>query len=597
MSLNNHNPTAEVVEKRRTPTPYGGLYKDPETGDEFAPATGPHLLLCAPSGSGKTESVIVPNCWTWPASVVLVSSKDDAMKQVAERRPGPAYLIDLRQIETPDYGGHILRCRIDPTTLIETHDDALNMATWLHRTAGLSLGGRITSHDEPYWAYQIIPALAGLLFAASPQGNAEGIDWVMHAVENPFKPEPPEDIEIPDTTEAELKYVIAQEVTKQKREEKAAELAEKLKGLDEPTTDSDEGDGGGGGGDEDPTERDSEGEGEAGGDDPLQHDIDIKKAELAELQAKKAYDDAVAARKAAERMAAAVTEQRPPEQIRAERLAAGEDPNTVYSELPPSWWDVRQYFARYPDSVIPTRIERVATLAGRQRDSVALGMSAALFPWVYLSVRGQGLPVFDPMWLNNPEATLYILAEPEGGGVGAALPLVQHIVSMWRRKSSMDILEHNLLLAIDELTNTLPLPTLDVLVSEARGLGINMLVALQAAAQIAHRYDPIFMDTLLKIFPVALLLFGSAELELLDQASLWSGITTRGRETLDQTNGNRVISHEEGPLMLPQELQPRKEFTGRLLFRGTYGYEVRLASLDEFRHMFDNGTIEGLVRI
>lgn len=578
MSLNNHNPAGEIVEKRAAPTPYGGLYKDPQTGDEFAPATGPHLLLCAPSGAGKTESVIVPNCWTWPASVVLVSSKDDAMKQVSQRRHGPAYLIDLRQIETPDYGPHILRCRIDPTTLIETHDDALNMATWLHRTAGLSLGGRITSHDEPYWAYQIIPALAGLLFAASPQGNNEGIDWVMHAVENPFKPEPPEDVEIPDTTEAELKYVIAQEATKQKRQEKAAELADKIKDLATATTDSDSPD-------------------EASDEDPLANDIDIKKAELAELQAKKAYEEALAARKAAERMAAAVTEQRPPEQIRAERLAAGEDPNTVYSELPPSWWDVRQYFARYPDSVIPTRIERVATLAGRQRDSVALGMSAALFPWVYLSVRGQGLPVFDPMWLNDPEATLYILAEPEGGGVGASLPLVQHIVSMWRRKSSLDILEHNLLLAIDELTNTLPLPTLDVLVSEARGLGINMLVAVQAAAQIAHRYDPIFMDTLLKIFPVALLLFGSAELELLDQASLWSGITTRGKETLDQTNGNRVISHEEGPLMLPQELQPRQEYTGRLLFRGTYGYEVRLPSLDEFRHMFDNGTIEGLVRI
>lgn len=579
MSLNNHNPAGEIVEKRVAPTPYGGLYKDPQTGDEFAPATGPHLLLCAPSGAGKTESVIVPNCWTWPASVVLVSSKDDAMKQVSQRRHGPAYLIDLRQIETPDYGPHILRCRIDPTTLIETHDDALNMATWLHRTAGLSLGGRITSHDEPYWAYQIIPALAGLLFAASPQGNNEGIDWVMHAVENPFKPEPPEDVEIPDTTEAELKYVIAQEATKQKRQEKAAELADKIKDLATATTD------------------DSDSPDEASDEDPLANDIDIKKAELAELQAKKAYEEALAARKAAERMAAAVTEQRPPEQIRAERLAAGEDPNTVYSELPPSWWDVRQYFARYPDSVIPTRIERVATLAGRQRDSVALGMSAALFPWVYLSVRGQGLPVFDPMWLNDPEATLYILAEPEGGGVGASLPLVQHIVSMWRRKSSLDILEHNLLLAIDELTNTLPLPTLDVLVSEARGLGINMLVAVQAAAQIAHRYDPIFMDTLLKIFPVALLLFGSAELELLDQASLWSGITTRGKETLDQTNGNRVISHEEGPLMLPQELQPRQEYTGRLLFRGTYGYEVRLPSLDEFRHMFDNGTIEGLVRI
>ena len=586
MSLDNHTP--EIVDKR-PPTPYGGLYKDPETGKEFAPATGPHLLLSAPSGAGKSN-VIVQNCWTWPSSVVLVSSKDDAMKLACQRRPGPAYLIDLRQIETPDYGPHILRCRIDPTTLIESHDDALNMATWLHRTAGLSLGGRITSHDEPYWAYQIIPALAALLLAASPQGNSEGIDWVMHAVENPFKPEVPGDVVIPDVTEAELRYVISQLITKQKRAEKTAAAQTKV---DNPDA-ADAGEGAAEPEAASPAEKSKPAPGAA---ELLKLDIEIKKAELAEFQAKVVYEAVLAEQEDAARLASKERDKRPPEQIRAERLAAGEDPNTVYSELPPSWWDARQYFARYPESVIPTRIERVATLAGRQRDSVALGMSAALFPWVYLSVRGQGLPAFDPMWLNDPTATLYILAEPEGGGVGAALPLVQAIVSLWRRKSSMDMLEHNLLLAIDELTNTLPLPTLDVLVSEARGLGINMLVAVQAAAQIAHRYDPIFMDTLLKIFPVALLMFGSAELELLDQASLWSGITTRGKETLDQTNGNRVISHEEGPMMVPQELQPRREYHGRLLYRGTHGFEVRLPSLDEFRHMFDNGTLEGLVRI
>lgn len=584
MSLNNHNPNAAQIADKRPPTPYGGLYTDPKTLVEFAPATGSHLAAFAPTGSGKTESVIVPNCWVWPASCVLVSSKDDAMKQVSQRRVGPAYLIDLRQIETPDYGSHILQCRIDPTILIERHDDALNMATWLHRTASLSLGGRVTSHDEPYWAAQIIPALAGLLWAASPQGNNEGIDWVMHAVENPFKPEVPGEVVIPDVTELELKYVIAQEITKQKRAAKEAELkaaqAEKAK-LDDPDDEADEGE-------HTPSDDD---------EDPLAHDIDIKKAELAEFQAKKAYGEAVAAKKAAERMAAAMEEQRPPEQIRAERLAAGEDAHTVYRELPPSWWDVRQYYVRHPHSVIPYKLERVATLGGRQRDSVGLGMSAALMPWVYESVRRADLPIFDPMWLDDPQATLYILAEPDGGGVGAALPLVQAIVSMWRRKSSMDMLEHNLLLAIDELTNTLPLPSLDILVSEARGLGINMLVAVQAAAQIANRYDPVFMDTLLKIFPVTLLMYGSAELDLLDQASLWSPLTTRGTETLDQTNGNRVISHQEVPLMQPQELQPRKEFRGRLIFRGTHGYEVRFPSLDEFRYMFDNGTIEGLVRI
>ncbi|PQM45307.1 hypothetical protein C1Y40_04532 [Mycobacterium talmoniae] len=538
-----------LIAPQPMPTPYAGLYTDPQTGKKIAPRTGPHILVSCPTGGGKTESVLGPASIAHPGPIVGASSKDDYLRLVCERRIGPVYLIDLRQIESPYYGAHVTQCRIDPTTLIDRHDDALNMATWLHRTAGLSLGGRITSHDEPYWAYQIIPSLAALLYAASPRGNSQGIDWVMHAVENPFKPERPESVVIPNVTEEELKYIIAQERSKEINADQKAKASAK------------------------------------------------KTAELEEYRAKAAYDAALAAQRAAQKAADEMDDQQAAEYVRAERIAAGEDPATVYSDLPPSWWDARQYFATMPWSVLPTRLERVAMLAGRQRDSVALGMSAALFPWVYESVRRQDLPVFDPRCLDDPTASLFILAEPEGGGVGAALPLVQAIVSQWRRKTSLNILEHNLLVAIDELTNTLPLPTLDVLVSEARGLGINLLVALQAAQQIAHRYDPIFMETLLRIFPVMLVMHGSAELEMLEQGSLWSGLTVRSTETVDQTNGNRVISTEEGPRLLPQELQPRERYRGRLLFRGYEGIEVELPSFEQFLHMYDNNTIEGLIRI
>ncbi|MBU8817530.1 type IV secretory system conjugative DNA transfer family protein [Mycolicibacterium goodii] len=547
-----------LIAPKTMPTPYAGIYTDPSTNKTFAPRTRPHVLVSAPTGGGKTV-LLASSSICHPGALIAVSSKYDLMQKISTRRVGPAYLIDLRQIETPHYGSHIMQCRIDPTLLIERHDDALNMATWLHRTAGLSMGGRITSHDEPYWAYQIIPALAALLWAASPRGNGQGIEWLMHAVENPFKPappQPPEPVKIPNPTEQELNYMIARERVKEINS------------------------------------------------DPNAKPSDKKKAERDEYLAKVAYENALAEREAAKRaaeaaaaMAAAMDMDKSPEERRIERLSAGEDPAVVYAELPPSWWDARPYFASIPWSALPTRLERIATLSDRQRDSVALGMSAALFPWVYESVRRQDLPVFDPMWLNDPQANLFILAEPEGGGVGAALPLVQAIVSIWRRKSSMDLLDHNLMLTIDELTNTLPLPTLDILVSEARGLGINLLVALQAAQQIAHRYDPIFMETLLRIFPAMLVMHGSAEMEMLEQGSLWSGITTRSKESLDQTTGNRLISLEEGPRFTAQELQPRAQYRGRLLYRGSAGIEVELPSFEQFLHMYDNNTVEGLVRI
>ena len=102
---------------------------------------------------------------------------------------------------------------------------------------------------------------------------------------------------------------------------------------------------------------------------------------------------------------------------------------------------------------------------------------------------------------------------------------------------------------------------------------------------------------LLRIFPAMLVLFGSAEMEMLELGSLWSGLTTRATETLDQTNGNRIIGMEEGPLMLPQELQPQHKYTGRLLYRGKPGTVVSLPTFEQFLHMFDNNTVKGMVRV
>lgn len=533
-----------LVIPRPMPTPYCGVVTDPDTGEKYAPRTGPHILVTCPTGGGKTESVLAPACIAHPGVVIACSSQDNLMRLVMERRMGPLYLIDLRQIPTPDYGSGVTQCRIDPTILIDTHDDALNVATWLHRASNLSLGGRITSHSEPYWAYQIIPALASILYAASPRGNDKGIDWAMHCAENPFRRQRPEPVVIPSVTEEELKLLLAQERAKEIKADPKAKESIRIE------------------------------------------------ATLAVHRAQVAYDKAVHEREAAEQERARLEQA---EREREDREAAGEDRADIYSSDPPSWWDVRQYFPR--NSILPTKLERIATLNERQRDSVALGMSAALFPWVYESVHRTDLPVFRPAWLDDPTATLFILAEPEGGGVGASLPLIQAIVTAWRRKTSLDTVMHNAMIAIDELTNTMPLPTLDILVSEARGLGINMIGAVQAAQQIANRYDPIFMETLLRVFPVVLVMHGSAELDLLDQASLWSGLTTRATETLDQTTGNRMIALEEGPLMLPQELQPSEKYTGRLLYRGTTGCKVELPSFREFLRLFDERSIRGMIRI
>ncbi|WP_071288213.1 type IV secretory system conjugative DNA transfer family protein [Mycolicibacterium llatzerense] len=525
-----------LMTPRPMPTPYAGVVTDPDTGEKYAPKTGPMVLVTCPTGGGKTESVLAPACISHPGPVVGAGSKDDLLRLVMERRFGPVYLIDLRQMPTPDYGEDVVQCRIDPTVLVDTHDDALNVATWLHRASTLSLGGRITSHSDPYWAYQIIPALAAILYTASPRGNNRGIEWALNAVENPFPKTEPAPITVPVMSRTQqMQLDLAKARCAEVETDASAKESQKIA------------------------------------------------ARLALEEAQQAHDALVAA--IADATAAAAQQAQ----------AAAARKNQPPSDEDASWWDCRQYLPAW--SLLPRKIERTATLNERQRDSVALGMSAALFPWVYESVRRPTLPIFRPEWLDDPNATLFVLAEPEGGGVGASLPLIQSIVSMWRRKTATDTVMHNVLIAVDELTNTMPLPTLDILVSETRGLGVNMIVAVQAAQQIANRYDPIFMETLLRIFPVVLVMHGSAEMDMLEQASLWSGITVRASETVDQTTGNRVLSTEEGPLMLPQELQPTEKYTGRLVYRGTEGCMVELPSFTEFLRLFDERSIRGMVRI
>jgi hypothetical protein len=525
-----------LMTPRPMPTPYAGVVTHPDTGEKYAPKTGPMVLVTCPTGGGKTESVLAPACIAHPGPVVACGSKDDLIRLVMERRIGPLYLIDLRQLPTPDYSSDVVQCRVDPTVLVDSHDDALNVATWLHRASTLNLGGRITSHSDPYWTYQILPALAAILYSASPRGNGGGIDWALNAVENPFRKVDPPPVKVPTISTAQK---LQLELAKARCSEVEADTNTK--------------------------------------------DSQKIAARLALAEAEQTYDMLVAAVHEA-----------------TEAAARQDEADSARKNQPPkdedaSWWDCRQYLPAW--SLLPRRIERTATLPERQRDSVAMGLSAALFPWLYESVRRPELPIFRTEWLDDPNATLFVLAEPEGGGVGASLPLVQAIVSSWRRKTATDTVMHNVMIAVDELTNTMPLPTLDILVSETRGLGVNMIVAVQAAQQIANRYDPIFMETLLRIFPVVLVMHGSAEMDMLEQASLWSGITVRATETVDQTTGNRVLSTEEGPLMMPQELQPTEKYTGRLVYRGTEGCMVELPSFTEFLRLFDEQSIRGMVRI
>ena len=81
------------------PTPFCGFVRDPETHNRVIAESGPMVLVSAPTGTGKTRSVLAPAAVLWGGPAVVVSSKDDLFQLVAQRRYGRQALIDLR----PDY--------------------------------------------------------------------------------------------------------------------------------------------------------------------------------------------------------------------------------------------------------------------------------------------------------------------------------------------------------------------------------------------------------------------------------------------------------------------------------------------------------------
>jgi hypothetical protein len=431
----------------RTPsTPYCGFKRDEHTGRLELAEGAAHILVSAPTETGKTRGVLAPAAVMWGGPAVCVSSKDDLMWLVCQRRWGPKQVIDLRPDYSPVYPGDIEVRSFDPTALIRTTDQAVTAANTMMQMSAVGLGSGIDQvSDAGIWESNTEAPLAAMLYAASPCGNGKGIEWVLLAVDN---------------VRQDDKYGTA-----------------------------------------------------------------------------------------------------------------------------PGWYSAAQLVA--DQLLFRNALLRTLDMDARQRDSIALTMRKAVTPWMRLGLRGITDASFDDSFLSDPDATLFILAPAEGSIAGAAVTLLEHLVRSWRGKTARKEMRHRLLIIIDEAVNVAPMPALRRHVSEGRGLGVNLMISVQSSSQFDTVYGSSYAHELRDTFPAALIMYGAAEMEMLQRAEQWSPQTTRRQESFDQASGGKTLSSQLGSSLDYRRLLPEKRGHARLLRRGTPGITTELPDWPDFVAKYD----------
>jgi type IV secretory pathway TraG/TraD family ATPase VirD4 len=226
----------------------------------------------------------------------------------------------------------------------------------------------------------------------------------------------------------------------------------------------------------------------------------------------------------------------------------------------------------------------------RTRDSVWLGVRQSLAaladPDVLAAVDPAPGEEFDPAAFLRDSGTLYLLASAVTSGSCAPLvaAFVEDITETARglaARSPGARLDPPLLLALDEIANLTPLPSLPQLMAEGGGSGITTLAVLQSLAQARNRWGEHAADAIWDAATVKLVLGGLAKYRDLDDVARLLGEIDELTETRSRGRaGERSTSTSVRmvPVMPPSVLRTLPFGTGVLLLRHTRPVVIDLAA-------------------
>ncbi|MBA3743177.1 MAG: TraM recognition domain-containing protein [Sporichthya sp.] len=238
---------------------------------------------------------------------------------------------------------------------------------------------------------------------------------------------------------------------------------------------------------------------------------------------------------------------------------------------------------RHPDAADgwADALESAVHADPRTRDSVWLGVRQALAaladPDVLHALDPGPGDRFDPGAFLADSGTLFLLASAVSSGTCAPLvaAFVEDITETARARAARSPgarLDPPLLLALDEIANLTPLPSLPSLMAEGGGSGITTLAVLQSLAQARHRWGEHAADAIWDAATVKLILGGLGKARDLEDVARLLGDTDESTTTWTRGySGDRSqsMSVRQVPVMPASVLRTLPFGTAVLLLRHT----------------------------
>lgn len=224
----------------------------------------------------------------------------------------------------------------------------------------------------------------------------------------------------------------------------------------------------------------------------------------------------------------------------------------------------------------------------RTRDSiwqgVGLAFSALADPRVLDAVTPREGESFDPGAFLRDNGTLYLLATGAGAGASSALvaALIEDLVETARKAAARSAgarLDPPLLLALDEIGNLAPLPSLPTLMAEGGGTGITTLPVLQSLAQAREKWGTENAGAIWDASIVKVILGGAANARDLQDISALLGERDDTTDSISRdSHGGRSYqsSFRRVPVMPPDVLRTLPFGTGVVLLRSAPPIVARL---------------------